>query len=250
MPVVLLVLGFVFGSIALSLLAYGGMRALAVRHADHETQDLATNLAAGIGAVHGLILAFVFSHEIGEYQRLRDALVVEAVAIGDIYYDIGRYGASNEHVVRAALVDYVRHVAQVEWSDQAWALRETVYAIVLDLEPLNPRQDALRSHMLSRLQELAELRWQRESAAHNQVGLAFWIAMYGGLVLLSVSLFTFRPRPLNLVLMSLHAGFMGLLMFFIFAFSNPFAEPGRVEPKEFSDIFEGTFGHELRPGRE
>lgn len=258
MAVVFVILAFVLGSIGLSWLVYFGMRLAAAGRADQETRDLAGGLVRGIGAVQGLVLAFVFSHQIAEHQHLREALVSEAVAVGDIYYDIDRYGASSSHEVQTALVDYVRHVAQVEWdelarsdrlSQHAWDLRETVYVAVLDLEPKTLRQEALRDHMIAKVQLIAELRWQRESASHGRLGPAFWIGVYAGLALVSAAYFTYAPRAINLVLLAFYAGFLGLLMSFIFALSNPFAEPARLEPSEFTDIFAGEFGEIIRAGR-
>lgn len=259
MTVVFVTLGFIVGSIGLAWFAYFGMRALAASRADQETRDLAGGVVRGIAAVQGLILAFVFSQELYEYQRVREALVEEATAVGDIYYDIGRYDAPRAHEVRTALIDYVRHVAAVEWdelgrserlSQHGWDLREAVYGVVLDLEPETPREQDLRAHMIDRVQRIGELRWLRESSAHAGVLPAFWLAIGTGLVLVSAALFTYPPRLVSLALLSFYAGFLGLLLLFVFAFSNPFGSPWRIAPTEFQHMFVGEFGQQLRAGRD
>lgn len=259
MLVVIESLGFIFGAIALSWAAYFGMRALLAGRADETARDVAGGLVRGIAAVHGLILAFVFSQEVYEHQRMRNALISEAAAVGDIFYDIGRYGASRQHEIRTALVDYVRHVVSVEWdelgrsdrlSQHAWDLREAFYGPILDLQPQTPREQALRDHMIAQAQLISELRWQREAAAHDQLAPAFWFAIVMGLLMVSALFFTYPPNLTTLVLMSFYSGFMGLLMFFIFALSNPFAEPGRMPPDEFEHMFVGEFAEMLRAGRE
>lgn len=230
---------FVLGIVALAWTSYFGMRFVAGRLIGEETRDLASSVIFRVSALHGLILALVFSQEMADYQSLRDGIGEEAIAISDIYYDIDRYGGSAVPVVQTALAQYVALASREEWAalsetrtllSDAWIKREIVYEAILDLDPQSPREEALRNHMLRQIQHIAELRQSRESTAATGIDGMFWFAALAGVVLVAIPYFTYPPTLLNLVLLSVFGAFTGLILLFIYAFNNPFTAPASLEP--------------------
>lgn len=240
-----LCLVFVVSTILIALSVYSAMRWMVAGRFESETETLAGSVIFRVSALHGLILALVFAQELVDYNQLQSNLVQEATAIADIYNDIRRYETDREQLVQTALRDYARVVIDEEWDtlarDQAlsrrgWELRELVYVTLLDLTPDTLRQTSLRSHMLAKIQLIAELRQERENNALHTISPLFWIAAIFGIVLVTVPYFIFSPTRLHLALLSIYGGFTGFVMFVIFAFSDPFSEPGALQPVAFERL--------------
>lgn len=250
-PTAALALLFVAGTASVALTVYFIARRLVGGDVGVETETLAGSVIFRVSALHGLILALVFAQELVDYNQLQTNVVREATAIADIFHDIRRYGAENEAEVRAALSDYARVVAGDEWrrladrrvlSGEGWRLREVVYQAVLDLVPDTPRREALRDHMLAKVQLVAEMRQERENNALHTVSPLFWIAALTGIVLVTVPYFIFSPTRLHVALLSVYGGFSGLIMFVIYAFSDPFDAPGALPPTAFERLLASEIG--------
>lgn len=242
---------FVLGSVAIALSVYFAMRRLAGKALAEDTQTLGGTVILRVSALHGLILALVFAQEMDGYKDLQLTLTREATAIADIWNDAARYGPEVATVVQPALRRYTRLVIAEEWqalsdnralAPEGWSLREIVYNTVLDLQPQTPRQTDLRAHMVRQSQLIAELRQARENTARHGVNPLFWGAALVGLVLVTLPYFVYSPSRLHIMLLSVYAAFAGLVMFVIYAFSDPFAPPGALEPVAFERLLETEIG--------
>lgn len=236
---------FILGTTALSLAVYFASRALARHPAPDKQPEMANAMVTRIGALHGLILALVFAQEMASYQRLAVQMASEASAVADIFNDAGRYDAETLGPVQTNMTDYLGFVIDTEWDslgrgegldDRAWAAWGSAYATVLDLEPANGRQASLRDHMLSQLHAIAAARDLRElNGTGSLIGL-FWFAALSGVILIAVGYYSHRPERHNLVLMSLFSAYTGVILFLIFAFSNPYSAPGFLEPDPLIEL--------------
>ncbi|MEN9062076.1 MULTISPECIES: hypothetical protein [Ponticoccus] len=251
MITVAIALTFVGGTLLLAWVVYFAMRRIAGDRTTDETQTLAGSVIIRVASLHGLILALVFAQELVDYHDLQDNLVQEATAIADIYNDIWRYDPRVADAVQADLRRYTHTVIEDEWqalardqrlSGEGWALRESIYLAVLDLEPATARQQSLRSHMVTQVQQIATLRQARENTALHAVSPLFWVAAVAGVVLVTVPYFTYAPSGLHLMLLSVYGTFSGLVMFTIFAFADPFRSPGALEPAPFERLLETEIG--------
>lgn len=246
-----LAFGFIIGTMAIAFGCYFGMRWVAARAIKDDTRELAGSVIFRVSALHGLILALVFAQEMLRYQDLQSALVDEATAVADIYNDSQRYGAELQAFVQPAMSTYARIVVEQEWtslalyhqlSSEGWRQREDVYQTLLDLVPQNPREEALREHMIERIQVIATLRQQRENMALFTMSELFWVAAFAGIILVAIPYFVFAPTVLNLVLLGVYGAFNGIVMLIIFAFSDPFAPPGALDPTAFIRLLETDIG--------
>lgn len=255
MTTFLTALGFVAATIALALSVYAVMRRLVGARFEDDTQGLAGSVIIRVSSLHGLILALVFAQELVDYSQLQDNLTREATAIADIWNEAERYGPDIAAEVQPLLARYTRLVIEEEWQELAqtgtldgagWALREAVYLAVLDLDPETPRAHDLRAHMVTKAQLVAELRQAREMTARHGVNPLFWIAAVIGLMLVAVPYLVYSPTGLHLLLLAIYGGFSGLVMFVIFAFSDPFSAPGALEPMAFERLLETEIGVQPR----
>jgi hypothetical protein len=252
-------IGLVFVAVtsALTLGSYLGARRIFEIGGDERTPDVASTVAVRIAALHGLILALVYAQELDGYRDLRADLVEEAVAVSDVFNDIHRYGGPAVAPVQANLSRYVRIVVDEEWdrlgrgeglSPAAWVEWDAAYGRLLDLEPESQRQRFLGGRMLDRITAVARLRQSREATSIDRFHTLFWAPAIIGLALVAAPLYVFRPTRTHLALITLFGAYAGVILFFIYGFANPFAEPGRLEPAAFERLLAGDLGA-LAPAR-
>jgi hypothetical protein len=236
---------FVSGTALLVLACYFLMRRLTGEPPDAQTKELANSVVIRIATLHGLILALVFAQEMAEYQQLKLESAAEANALADIYFDAGRYGAVEPASITTPVREYVRIVIDEEWdslgtagrlASSAWAQWDTAYNAILDLTPTTERQRSLRDHMLASVHTIAATRVEREHHARNSLSVMFWFAAISGVIFTGLAYYAYTPERSNLRLLALLGAFTGIILFFIYAFSNPFKEPGSLEPSGFRHL--------------
>lgn len=244
-------MGIVFGSYFLA------RRLLRVGDEVDRTPEAAASIAVRIAALHGLILALVYAQELDDYKGIRNVLMQEATAISDVYHDARRHGGPVVAPVQATLASYLETVVNEEWdmlgrgeglSAKAWIAWDSVYEMLLDLTPATDRERYLAGRMRDRITAVAGYRQLREATAVGRFSGLFWAPALIGLALLSVPFYVFRPSRNNVVLLSIFALYSGVILFFIYAFANPFAQPGKLQPAPFQHLLRGDIGKSL-PGK-
>ncbi len=246
---------FISGALAIVFGCYFAARKILNPGAEGDrTHDAAATIAVRIAALHGLILALVYAQELDDYKGIRNNLMEEAVAISDIYNDAARYGGVVVAPVQHGLANYVATVVGEEWdmlghrqglSPKAWALWNDVYDRLLDLTPETDRQRYLGNRMRDRATAIARFRQIREETAAGGFGGLFWAPALIGLSLLSIPFYVYRPTRTHMFLLSIFGAYSGVVLFFIFAFSNPFEQPGKLEPVAFENLLRGDIGRSL-----
>ncbi|MBZ7924134.1 DUF4239 domain-containing protein [Ensifer adhaerens] len=239
--IVEIVLGalFIFGTVGLTLAAYFLMRLIMGGEAEGHEKELASSIIFRVAALHGLILALVFAQEMLEYQQLKYEMATEAGAVADIYYDAERYGETFKAPIQQAMSAYVAQVIDGEWqslgdkgrlSKEAWAHWDRAYQHVLNLVPADKRQESLRSQMLERLHDISQSRTKRESNVADSIDSIFWFAALAGIIFIALAYYSFPPMPRNLLLLCLFGAYTGIILFLIYAFSNPYQPPAALAP--------------------
>lgn len=246
----------VFSVLFLGVITYLGTRLVLRRRASKDTETLANSIIFRTASMHALILALVFAQEQINVVDLRRTVAQEAAAAADIFYDLGRYDPAADAPLQRALATYVKVVIEEEWetlvdghlSQRAWDLWEQVYEGVLDLAPKNLRQDALRARMLADIETISESRNLRRADYRSGVTLLFWTVAILGVVVVVIPYFVFRAGLVNLLLLGVFAAYNGVVIYLIFAMSNPYSPPGAVEPLPFIEIFQHDMSALLRAG--
>ncbi|KAB0679856.1 DUF4239 domain-containing protein [Aureimonas leprariae] len=249
-----LVIGLLFAIVAIVLVlgAYFTARALfGPTHEGDRTHEAAIGIATRIAALHGLILALVYAQELDDYKDVRGGVTEEAIAISDVFNDMRRYGGTEVAAVQQGVAQYVATVVGEEWaalgrgeglSTKAWLQWNAVYERLLDLSPTTDRQRFLADRMRARITAVAKLRQTREATATGRFSGLFWGPAIIGLILLAMPLYVYRPSRTHLALFALFGAYSGVILFFIYGFANPFANPGKLEPTPFLRLLEGDVG--------
>lgn len=243
---------FVAGTILVVLGSYFVTRRLIGPGADGDrTIEVAANVAVRVATLHSLILGLVYAQELDDYKGVRSNLVDEAIAISDVFNDARRYGGEATATVQGGLSRYVAVVVDEEWADlgarrglsaRAWREWETVYEAILNLAPVAERERFLAQRMRDRIAVVARYRQLREAPTRSHFSGLFWAPAIIGLVIVSAAFYVYRPTRTHLVLLGLFGAYSGVILFFIFAFANPYAEPGKLEPRPFQQLLLGDLG--------
>lgn len=236
---------FIGGTIVLTLASYLAMRFVTGGDPEGKDRELASSIVVRIAALHGLILALVFAQEMVEYQQLKYESATEADAIADVYYDAERYGIEQGLPIQQALSEYLRVVINQEWaelgstgelSQTAWDQWDVAYRGVLDLVPQTERQTSLRDHMLKQMQAIAEVRVKRDNHGPDSINLMFWFAALSGVILIAFGYYPYAPERRSLMLLSVVGAYTGIILFLIYAFSNPYSPPGSLTPGAYERL--------------
>lgn len=236
------------GTVLLALVSYFGARVVVGSRTDSEARELAGSVIFRVSALHGLILALVFAEELVNLNRIKETTSREAALIADVFYDLKRYDAEGTKATRVDLAKYVAAVLDEEWttlaaeerlSGEAWARWISAYNAILGLKPEGVRQEALKDILLEDIRQIPQLRRTRENAAASGANPLFMGAAIVGVILTSMSFFTFPPSRVNLMLLSVFGGYTGLVIFFIVAFANPYVSPGSIDATGFQKLYTG-----------
>lgn len=248
-------LGFVGAAVALVLGSYFLARHLLTAGGEGDrTHDAASTVAVRVAALHGLILALVYAQELDDYKGIRTVLTQEAVAISDVFNDAKRYGGPAVTQIQEHLATYVALVVNEEWASlakrqgltaAAWIEWDKAYNILLDLQPSNDRERFLAQRMRNRITEVAGFRQMREAPSLGRFAGLFWGPALIGLVCVAAPFYVYRPTRTHIALLSMFGAYSGVILFFIFAFSNPFSTPGRLEPAPFEHLLKEDIGKAL-----
>jgi hypothetical protein len=244
-------------AITVVLGSYFTARALLSAGEDKDrTHDVALAIGGRIAGLYGLILALVYAQELNDYKDIRAALLDEAVAVSDVFNDIHRYGGPQVVPVQTDLEKYIVTVSGEEWdmlgegrglSPRAWEEWDDAYERILDLTPATERQRYLANRMRERITAIARFRQERSAAVGDNFNDVFWPPAFIGLILLAIPFYVYRPTRSHIILLSTFGTYAGVILFFIFVFSNPFQRPERIEPLAFKQLLQGVIGRVLEP---
>lgn len=233
------------------LAVYFAARFLLHPEPNDATVDLAGKVLLRIAALHGLVLALVFASEVVEYNQLSFESAIETNAVSDAYYDADRYGKEATAAIRTALRIYLQIAATTEWTSlgegeglqpAAWKAWDEAYNAALDLVPASPKEEALRDNILAKIHLIAESRDLREHHAKISLSSLFWVAALAGVILIAVGFYPYPPKRENLVLLICYSIYTGLILFTIYAMSNPYINPAALEPILFEQLLEEMNG--------
>jgi hypothetical protein len=211
---------------------YGTYQLHATRQNDEalkEIKDATGNLFRVVGWLFTLLLSLTFTDVINELSVTETAIESEASAIEDVHHNLRRFGLDESREARNTLVEYVQAAIDDDWtalaedelSPRANALLRHLGDVVLDLKTTNPRQETLKSSIIADVDVISDFRLSRLQQARGKPSLVLVVVLFGYFVTM-VYFGIYEPRPALVALLSLYAVFVGVVIFLILAFSDPF----------------------------
>ena len=184
-----------------------------------------------------LFLSLTFADVVLELNQIEESIEREAVMIEDIHRDLDRYDSARARKARALVVDYVEAVINHDWpalandklSREARLVFEQLENEVLHLEDNTEVQSILRSRIISDVDIVSDLRLSRLEQALAKPPLFLVVVIFGFLATM-VCFGPHRPNRQTLVFLSFYTLLIGLVVYLILAYSDPFQGSTGIEP--------------------
>ena len=238
---------FIAASILTGLLSYGITRTIIRKNITEENVKIANQLLRGSGALLALLLSLTFADVRSELGKLRDSIELEAAQIVDMQVDLGIYGTNESQAIQIKLKEYTLALVEREWvklsqnsfDERAFNLAQEIQEDVLNLQSSSELQNSLRSNLLNDIDEISDYRQLRQYATKADPPIFFYISFFG--FILTMGIFSvFPPQRNSLILMAFYCSFIGVVIYFILALSNPFIGSLKIEPEALKTIYESV----------
>lgn len=251
LPLVLLCLLFVLGSVAL---AVGGVllarrSGLTVSPEDNGT---AAALHAFVGVVYAVALGLIVVSVQGDYGEVQEATMTEASAAGNMYRAIEGLEPAARARLHGELAAYLVLVVRDEWpasahgreSRRTWAAVDRLAHAIHTLAPASPAEERLLPEIMEQLDALLDARRMRLFLGAQGIGVVTWtVILLGGVITVGFACFFHMDRLRSqLLLTGLMGAMFGLMLFLIVAMDHPLWGRLSVQPDAFRSLLSNYAG--------
>ena len=208
-----------------------------------EHNDIAGFIFAAIGAVYGVLLAFLVFAVWDDFGSAQRAAAQEASILLSLYHDTHAFPQPVRSITKRQLHEYAHSVVDDEWktmekgdpSPRTQAQLDALYHDYGRLKPANSWETALYSESFSRLNDMSADRDLRVLSSQAALADIFWVVLIGGAVLTVGFSFLFYMQNIRVqvLLTALEAGLIALVLFLILVLNHPFTGDVRVSPESF-----------------
>jgi hypothetical protein len=228
------------------LMAFAGVGLITVRRrwpdlAVGEHNDVAGVLLGLVGAIYGIMLAFVVVSVYTTFQEAESTVRAEASEISEVYVDTR--GMPIASAIEAGVEAYVHDVVEDEWpllaigksSPKVDQDMESLFAILQGFEPTTQAETSFYEAAIGDLNAVIEARRGRIYAAGQEVPTILQVLLYGGAFLLVAFTWLFGMRRFRTQLLMVMgvAGLVGFSLVVVLAIDHPFAGEVVVSSEPF-----------------
>jgi hypothetical protein len=218
---------------------------LFAKHQTAETAEATNSLFRVVGILLSLFLSLTFADVILEMNAIETAIEKEAVSLLDIHNDLRRFGDEETRDIQRVLVAYTRAILEDDWpalandslGERAGALLLQIEDAVIEIESTNFKQETLRDRIIADVDTVPDYRLSRLENALAKPP-AFLIVVLFAFLVTMVCFSTHPPALVNVTLISLYATLVGMVIFLILAFSDPFQGSTSADPAPFEYVLE------------
>jgi hypothetical protein len=211
-----------------------------------EHNEVAGYIYTVIGAVYGVLLAFVVLVVWQQHIDAEADASREASLMADVYRDATVLPDSVAASLRTSIVAYAQSVAHDEWPQLADGkpsveARDRLHAVWTLLRAYEPDTDLRRAwygQILQRLSDAGDARQQRLHNAESSLPALVWIVLlFGGLVTIGFSfMFGARHYLLHLTMVFALAGIIATVLVLIASLDHPYAGLAMIQPDAFTRL--------------
>ena len=214
-----------------------------------DTNDVVGNYLQTLGTIYAVLLAFVVFVVWSQFNDARNYVEREANELLDLFRTSRGLPAQNRHAIQHYVGKYVDDVLQQEWGSmargdggnafaQGGAILDELWDVVHDFEPNTACHTALHSEILSRFNDLSDVRTNRLTSAQLRIPLALKILIYTGAVLTvgSMYLFSIQNWIVHALMTGAMAGALSHIIYLIHDLDNCFAGDWQVPRTAFERV--------------
>lgn len=208
--------------------------------------EVAGHVYAVLGAIYGVLLAFVVATVWQRYVEAGQIVEREANAVADLYRSAAVYPRGMRQRVRADLKAYARIVPQQEWygrsdgvgSTDAWRAYKALWRQYVAYSPVTARERIWHQQSVEHLNRLGDERRLRLLHSQPEIPPLLWVVLgVLGIVTVAFSYF-FGVQSLwsHALMTGALAGAIGLILVLLIALERPFEGVTRIHPHAFREV--------------
>jgi hypothetical protein len=211
-----------------------------------EYNDVAGFVVAVVGVLYAVLVAFVTVVVWEHYQESETRAQLEANAAADIWRLSQFVPGGTAKLIENDLERYVRLVLTDDWpkmrlGEESARTTDAVVALIGDIarfEPRTPQQTNVQSHLLERVQAVADLRRHRIYDERSGVPGILWIVLIAGGITIVCFLYLFGVRDftVQLLMTAATAIIIGLSFGLIVELDYPFRGDVSVTPERWATL--------------
>jgi Protein of unknown function (DUF4239) len=211
----------------------------------HDANNELVRISSSItGGLYGLLLAFVVVTAWQNYSNASTQIEDEISALSNVMRDAGGLPEPVRAPVRADTLRYARLVVTREWATLADGdpdlvsreMYERIWGRLYRFEPRTDAQATFFGSVVERMNEVGRARRLRIYSSHSSVPSLLWGLLVVGGVMSVVLLYLYgggRVRT-QAIMIGVVAGFIGFVVFLIFALEHPFGGELRLSTQPYT----------------
>ncbi|WP_186763051.1 bestrophin-like domain [Lentzea tibetensis] len=205
--------------------------------------ELSGHFFAAVGAFYAILLAFVVVAVWEDMNAAKDNTYVEANALPGLYFSSTQFSERDKAEFQDIAVTYAREVIDDEWpmlahgeaSPRVDDVAKRMRKVLLQLDPQTPKQEALYSAMIERVNVINSARRDRLNEAKPSIPGYLWFGLIvGALLVVGIALFFGAPRPMpHTIMVIVFAMLVSGSLYYAHLMDHPFAGTTTVTPDAF-----------------
>ncbi len=230
---------------ALSVVGLVAFRAVAPLEEMRGSSGELGNYLQTVGGIYAVLLAFVVYVVWGQFNDARGYVDREATALIDLHRTAAGLPAHSRIAIQNGLRDYVDSVLRDEWVamahhdevavDRTGEKLDPVWVAIHHCKPEDACQHTVYGEILSRFNELTDLRTSRLTSARFRIPLTMKILLYSGALILvgSMYLISIPQLWLHSIVTAALAGAIAHILYLIVDLDDAFAGNWQVAKRPF-----------------
>ncbi len=207
--------------------------------------DAVGNYLQTVGGIYAVLLAFIVFVVWGQFNDSRGYVEREATAIVDLHRTASGLPVHTRDAIQRPLEAYIDDVLAKEWRamaafdedtiEQVGTHLELVWSAVHACKPLNDCQHSVFGEVLSRFNDLSDLRTNRLSSSRARIPLMMRLLLYvGGLItIVSIYFMAVEPFWIHAVMAAALGGVVAHILYLIYDLDNAFSGYLQISTEAF-----------------
>jgi hypothetical protein len=197
--------------------------------------DSVGNYLQTVGGIYAVLLAFIVFVVWGQFNDSRTYVEREATSLVDLHRTASGLPPATRDDIQAALRTYVEEVLAKEWNAMATHDEDViehvgthldhVWAAIHACKPCNECQHTVYSEVLSRFNDLTDMRTSRLTSSRARIPLMMKFLLYIGalIVIGSIYLMAVEPFWIHVVMAGALSGAVAHILYLIVDLDNAFS---------------------------
>jgi uncharacterized membrane protein len=205
-------------------------------------------MLASIMVFYGLATALTAVQVWEGYERVKEITEQEASSLATFYRNVSEYPEALRSALRERIRTYTHQVIHESWPLQRRGRIPTEgvrsmdqpQSVLMRFEPATEAQKGLALETLASYDRMMEARRLRLGSLERKLPGILWLVIVLGAFVSPVSAFYFpvHEARLHRLQVGLLAGFIGLVIFLIFALDRPYRGDLGLQPKPYELLYE------------